>query len=71
MTPSQVLADLLPSRIFRLPQSGSPVYVTREQYLSGDVGQKLSQAQRWAQLNPDFTVNVAALIAAQPKPLPT
>lgn len=70
MTPSQVLTALLPSRIFRLPQSGSPVYVTREQYLSGDVGQKLSQAQRWAQLNPDFAVNVEALTAAQPKPLP-
>lgn len=70
MTPSQVLSALLPDRIFRLPQAGSPVYVTREQYLSGDVGQKLSIAQRWAQLNPDFAVNVTALIAAQPKPLP-
>lgn len=70
MTPSQVLSALLPDRIFRLPQAGSPVYVTREQYLSGDVGQKLSVAQRWAQLNPDFAVNVTALIAAQPKPLP-
>jgi N12 class adenine-specific DNA methylase len=70
MTPSQVLSALLPDRIFRLPQAGSPVYVTREQYLSGDVGQKLSIAQRWAQLNPDFAVNVTALIAVQPKPLP-
>lgn len=69
MTPSQVLSALLPDRIFRLPQAGSPVYVTREQYLSGDVGQKLSIAQRWAQLNPDFAVNVTALISAQPKPL--
>ena len=61
MTPSQVLSALLPDRIFRLPQAGSPVYVTREQYLSGDVGQKLSIAQRWAQLNPDFAVNVTAV----------
>ena len=59
--------------IFRVPgqleQDGSPHYVTADEYLSGNVRRKLRQAQRAAQQDPSFAVNVEALTAAQPKDL--
>ena len=59
--------------IFRVPgkleQDGSPHYVTADEYLSGNVRRKLRQAQRAAQQDPSFAVNVEALNAAQPKDL--
>ena len=42
---------------------------TADEYLSGNVRQKLRTAQRVAARNPFFTGNVDALIAAQPKDL--
>ena len=44
-------------------------YVTADEYLSGNVRRKLRQAQRAAQQDPSFAVNVEALTAAQPKDL--
>ena len=67
------LADELRGVIFRVPgqsePDGTPHYVTADEYLSGNVRRKLRQAQRAAEQDPSFTVNVEALTAAQPKDL--
>ena len=67
------LADELRGVIFRVPgqtePDGTPHYVTADEYLSGNVRRKLRQAQRAAEQDPVFTVNVEALTAAQPKDL--
>ena len=67
------LAAELRGVIFRVPgqneSDGRPHYVTADEYLSGNVRRKLRQAQRAAEQNPAFTVNVEALQAAQPKDL--
>ena len=67
------LAAELRGVIFRLPgpvQEGEwPQYVTADEYLSGNVRRKLRQAQRAAEQDPTFAVNVEALTAAQPKDL--
>ena len=70
---SDELASELQGVIFRVPgqleKDGTPHYVTADEYLSGNVRRKLRQAQRAAQQDPSFTVNVEALTAAQPKDL--
>ena len=67
------LAAELRGVIFRLPGSvpegERPQYVTADEYLSGNVRRKLRQAQRAAEQDPAFAVNVEALTAAQPKDL--
>ena len=67
------LAGELQGVIFRVPgqleQDGTPHYVTADEYLSGNVRRKLRQAQRAAQQDPIYAVNVEALTAAQPKDL--
>lgn len=67
------LAGELQGVIFRVPgqleKDGTPHYVTADEYLSGNVRRKLRQAQRAAQQNLSFAVNVEALTAAQPKDL--
>ena len=67
------LADELRGVIFRVPGQteldGTPHYVTADEYLSGNVRRKLRQAQRAAEQDPAFAVNVEALTAAQPKDL--
>ena len=59
--------------IFRVPgqleKDGTPHYVTADEYLSGNVRRKLRQAQRAAQQDLVYAVNVEALTAAQPKDL--
>ncbi len=70
---SDELAAELQGVIFRVPgqleKGGTPHYVTADEYLSGNVRRKLRQAQRAAQQDPSFAVNVEALTAAQPKDL--
>ena len=70
---SDELAAELQGVIFRVPgqleKDGTPHYVTADEYLSGNVRRKLRQAQRAAQQDPSFAVNVEALTAAQPKDL--
>ena len=70
---SDELAAELRGVIFRVPgqtePDGTPHYVTADEYLSGNVRRKLRQAQRAAERNPAFAVNVEALTAAQPKDL--
>ena len=67
------LAAELKGVIFRVPgqleKDGTPHYVTADEYLSGNVRRKLRQAQRAAQQDPAFAINVEALTAAQPKDL--
>ena len=70
---SDELAAELQGVIFRVPgqaePDGRPHYVTSDEYLSGNVRRKLRQAQRVAETDPSFAVNVEALTAAQPKDL--
>ena len=70
---SDELATELQGVIFRLPgpvpEGEQPIYVTADEYLSGNVRRKLRQAQRAAQQDPAFAINVEALTAAQPKDL--
>ena len=70
---SDELAAELQGVIFRVPgqleKDGTPHYVTADECLSGNVRRKLRQAQRAAQQDPSFAVNVEALTAAQPKDL--
>ena len=70
---SDELAAELQGVVFRLPgpvpEGERPTYVTADEYLSGNVRRKLRQAQRAAQQDPAFAINVEALTAAQPKDL--
>lgn len=67
------IASELTGVIFRLPapvdESGSPRYVTADEYLSGNVRQKLRDARAAAEISPIFEPNVSALEKAQPKDL--
>ena len=67
------IASELTGVIFRLPapvdESGSPRYVTADEYLSGNVRQKLRDARAAAEISPIFEPNVRALEKAQPKDL--
>lgn len=67
------LANELRGVIFQLPNSldenGSPSYVTADEYLSGNVRQKLAIARRAAEESEVFRDNVEALEKAQPKDL--
>lgn len=58
------IADELGDLLFNDPQSG---WQTRDAYLSGNVKQKLAQAEAAAKTNPEFFRNVDALKAVQPK----
>ena len=67
------LAADLRGVIFQIPEpaksDGSVRYVTADEYLSGNVREKLRIAEAFAADNPAFAVNVEALTAAQPKKL--
>ncbi len=69
----EALADDLRGVIFRLPESvdenGSPRYVTSDEYLSGNVREKLRESERALAVSDVFRPNVEALKAAQPKDL--
>ena len=57
----------LTSVIFRIP--GTTQYVTADEYLSGNVRQKLREAKTAAEMDAAFQPNVTALESAQPKDL--
>ena len=68
------LTEDLVSVIFPVPNqhTHTPLfdsYVTADEYLSGNVRQKLREAEEAAEINPLYLPNVAALKAAQPKDL--
>ena len=72
MEQERIAADLT-GVIFRLPapvdENGNPQYVTADEYLSGNVRQKLREARAAADISPIFAPNVQALEKAQPKDL--
>ena len=53
--------------IFRVP--GTERYITADEYLSGNVREKLREAEAAAEGDPSYSVNVDALRAAQPRDL--
>nr|WP_319638187.1 helicase [Mediterraneibacter faecis] len=57
--------------VFRLPESGTenPKYVFEDEYLSGNVREKLKVAELTAQSDARYQVNVTALQNVQPKDL--
>ncbi len=66
----------LKGEIFKIPsqtpvggEPGRAEYQTADEYLSGNVRQKLFMAKYFAEENPEFADNVKALEAAQPEPL--
>ncbi len=63
---SQAVAEALAGLIYETPAGE---WVTAEEYLSGDVVQKLKEAQAAAALRPGFQANVDALARVQPNPL--
>lgn len=69
------LVQELRGAIFRVPdrvepETGRAVYQTADEYLSGNVREKLETARRYAEGEPEvFGSNVKALEEAQPKPL--
>lgn len=66
------LATDLSGQVFRVPDVvnlESREYVTADEYLSGNVKRKLTQARLLAASDEEFKANVIALEAAQPKPL--
>ena len=67
------IADDLTGVIFQIPgpldEDGNATYVTADEYLSGNVRQKLREAEAAAEMSPYFDANVRALKAAQPKDL--
>jgi len=72
-TKEKIVADLH-GVIFQIPDSsnndiGSAVYVTANEYLSGNVREKLEIARQAAETSPHFEINVNALEQVQPKKL--
>ena len=70
--PEEQLATELTGVIFRLPDPENknyPTYVTADEYLSGNVREKLRAAKLAARLSDSYTSNVLSLEAAQPKDL--
>ena len=63
-----VLADELTGAIFRLPEAPD-TFVTADEYLSGNVREKLRAARTAALQDDQFAVNVHALENAQPQDL--
>ena len=67
------LAEELRGVIFPVPgeveTNGKPHYATADEYLSGNVREKLRQARAAAEASPTYTTNVDALEKVQPKDL--
>ena len=64
----EIIADLQ-GVIFRVPNSEPARYVTADEYLSGNVRNKLTIARAAAKENPEYGVNAQALEQVQPKDL--
>lgn len=68
-TQEEIINDLQ-GVIFKVPSSESARYVTADEYLSGNVREKLKIAEIAAKADPELAVNVAALEKVIPKDLP-
>ena len=64
----EILRDLQ-GQIYRVPMRDPSLYQTADEYLSGNVREKLKVAQAAATVDPAFNVNVSALEAVQPRDL--
>ncbi len=67
--PQEEIISELTGVIFRVPNSEPALYVTADEYLSGDVRQKLKVAEIAAKSDPTLTLNVEALKQVIPKDL--
>ena len=67
--PQEEIAEELRGVIFRVPNSEPAKYVTADEYLSGDVREKLKIAEIAAKSDPALTLNVEALKQVIPKDL--
>ena len=67
--PQEEIISELQGVIFRVPNSEPALYVTADEYLSGDVRQKLKVAEIAAKSDPTLTLNVEALKQVIPKDL--
>ena len=71
-TESELFSELK-GEIYRVPKPadtmGRGEYQTVDEYLSGNVREKLVMARLFAMDNPEYEDNVKALEAAQPEPL--
>ena len=67
-TQEELIADLQ-GVIFRVPNAESSRYVTADEYLSGNVREKLTVAEIAAKQDPSLSVNVEALKQVIPKDL--
>jgi len=65
----KVILDELQGIIFNLPQQGEPVWVTADEYLSGNIREKLKTAREYAAEEPEYEINVTALEKALPEDL--
>lgn len=68
-TQEELIADLQ-GVIFRVPNAEPARYVTADEYLSGNVREKLTVAEIAAKQDPSLSVNVEALKQVIPKDLP-
>ena len=68
-TQEEIIKDLQ-GVIFKVPSSEPARYVTADEYLSGNVREKLKIAKIAAKADPELAVNVAALEKVIPKDLP-
>ena len=68
-TQEEIINDLQ-GVIFKVPSSEPARYVTADEYLSGNVREKLKIAEIAAKADPELAVNVAALEKVIPKDLP-
>ena len=73
LSEEQIVKDL-EGVIFRNPEkpdaNGKPRYETADEYLSGNVKEKLKTARRFAEMHPGiYSINVTALEKVQPKDL--
>ncbi len=67
-TEDEIISDLQ-GQIYRVPLKEPPVYQTDDEYLSGNVREKLKIAEAAASADPAYQVNVSALEAVQPRDL--
>ena len=67
--PQEEIAAELQGVIFRVPNSEPAKYVTADEYLSGDVREKLKTAEIAAKSDPALSLNVEALKQVIPKDL--
>lgn len=64
----KIISDLQ-GIIFKIPHIGTEKWVTADEYLSGNVREKLKEARKFAEEYKEFQININALEKVQPKDL--